>query len=244
MTERVYLDHNATTPLAPSVLETMTRYLETEFGNPSSGHHFGQAPRRAIATAQIAELAGTRPPQLVFTGCGSEANSLAIVGATAGRNGHVITQATEHPAVLETCKAFTGQGIRVTVLPVDEHCLVRPADLAKALSADTLLVSVMHANNETGTIQPITELAALAHEAGVADPFGKQLTKVRQARRSLLAVDFEVGFGQGGGEASDSPWLALQQCQHVRAAQPLQHHANAPVMFDDFDQPRCDRLPV
>ncbi len=168
MDRPIYLDHNATTPLAPGVLETMTRYLGTEFGNPSSGHHFGQAPRRAIAAAraQIAELVGTQPEQLVFTGCGSEANTLAISGATATRDGHVITQATEHPAVLETCKALTTQGIRVTVLPVDEHGLVRPADLAEALSADTLLVSVMHANNETGTIQPIAELAALAHEAG------------------------------------------------------------------------------
>ena len=164
----VYLDHNATTPLAAGVLDTMTRYLRDEFGNPSSGHHYGQAPRKALATAraQVAELLGVQPEQVLFTGCGSEANTLAICGVTAGRTGHVITQATEHPAVLETCRALTAHGIRLTVLPVDGHGLVRPADLAEALTDDTLLVSVMHANNETGTIQPIAELAALAHDAG------------------------------------------------------------------------------
>jgi cysteine desulfurase len=164
----IYLDHNATTPLAPGVLDVMTHYLANEFGNPSSAHHYGHAPRQAIATAraQLAALLGAQPHQLVFTGCGSEANTLAIAGVTAGRTGQIITQATEHPAVLETCKALTAQGIRVTVLPVDKHGLVDAADLQAALTADALLVSVMHANNETGTIQPIAELAALAHEAG------------------------------------------------------------------------------
>ncbi len=165
----IYLDHNATTPLAPGVFEVMTRYLTTDFGNPSSGHDFGAEPRKAVATARqhVAELLGTHAERVYFTGCGSESNTLAINGATAGRTGHVITQATEHPAVLQTCQALARQGIRVTVLPVDMHGLVRPADLANALSDNTLLVTVMHANNETGTIQPIAELAALAHSAGV-----------------------------------------------------------------------------
>ncbi|MER7008885.1 cysteine desulfurase family protein [Dactylosporangium sp. NPDC000555] len=125
-------------------------------------------PRQAVATAraQVADLLGARPEQIVFTGCGSEANTQAICGVTAGRTGHVITQATEHPAVLQTCRALTAHGIRVTVLPVDEHGLVRPTDLAGALTDDTVLVSVMYANNETGTIQPIAELAALTHDAG------------------------------------------------------------------------------
>ncbi len=168
MNEPVYLDYNATTPLAPGVLEVMTRFLAAEFGNPSSSHHFGSSPRAAIATAraQVAELLGTQAEQVVFTGSGSEASTLAIRGVTAGQSGHVITQATEPPAVLETCKALVAQGIRLTVLPVDEDGLVDPADLAEALADDTLLVSVMHANNETGTIQPIAELAALAHAGG------------------------------------------------------------------------------
>ncbi|HZM84223.1 MAG TPA: cysteine desulfurase family protein [Candidatus Limnocylindrales bacterium] len=164
----IYLDHNATTPLAPGVLERMTFFLGTEYGNPSSGHVYGRTARQATETAraQVAGLLGAQPEQVVFTGCGSEANTLAICGVTAGRGGHVITQATEHPAVIETCKALAAQGIRVTVLPVDEHGLVRPADLAAALTGDTMLVTVMHANNETGTVQPIAELAALAHDAG------------------------------------------------------------------------------
>jgi cysteine desulfurase len=168
----IYLDHNATTPLAPGVLEAITRYLTTDFGNPSSGHVFGSPPREGVAAArqQVAELVGTQAERIVFTGCGSEANALAITGSVAslvaGRGGQVITQATEHPAVLQTCQALVQQGIRVTVLPVDADGLVDPADLAAALTDDTLLVTVMHANNETGTIQPIAELAALTHSAG------------------------------------------------------------------------------
>jgi cysteine desulfurase len=164
----IYLDHNATTPLAPGVLEVMIHYLATEFGNPSSGHRYGQMPKAAIHTARrrLADLLGAQPNELVFTGSGSEANTLAIRGTTSGRGAHVITQATEHPAVRQTCEALATQGIRVTILPVDEHGLVDPADLAEALTEDTVLVSVMHANNETGTIQPIAELAALARSAG------------------------------------------------------------------------------
>jgi cysteine desulfurase len=192
----IYLDHNATTPLAPGVLEVMTRYLAMDFGNPSSGHHFGAAPREAVATArqQVAELLGTQADRIVFTGCGSEANTLAIVGATAGHAGHVITQATEHPAVLQTCQDLARQGIRVTVLPVDAHGLVDPADLASALTDDTLLVTVMHANNETGTIQPIAELAALAHTAGAqfhtdaAQTTGKIPFTVEELGVDLLTV--------------------------------------------------------
>src|SRR5688572_12630953 len=143
----------------------MTRYLTTDFGNPSSGHRYGAAPREAVALARarVAELLGARPDEIVFTGGGSEGTTLAITGAVADRRaGHVITQATEHPAVLQTCEALAAQGVRLTVLPVDATGLVRAEGLAAALTDDTLLVTVMHANNETGTIQPIAELAALA----------------------------------------------------------------------------------
>jgi len=192
----VYLDHNATTPLAPGVLDTVTSYLREEFGNPSSGHHYGRAPRQAVATAraQLADLIGVAPDRIVFTGCGSEANTLAVRGVTEGRTGHVITQATEHPAILQTCQALTAQGIRLTVLPVDTHGRVRPDDLAEALAEDTILVSVMHANNETGTIQPIAELAALAHDAGAlfhtdaAQTTGKLAYTVDDLDADLLTV--------------------------------------------------------
>lgn len=196
MDRPVYLDHNATTPLAPGVIEVMTRYLATEFGNPSSGHPYGSAPKQAIVTArqQLADLLGSQPGEIVFTGGGSEANTLALAGVLADRSGHVITQATEHPAVLLTCKALAAQGIRLTVLPVDGDGLVQAADLAAVLTDDTLLVSVMHANNETGTIQPITELAALAHTAGAlfhtdaAQTVGKLRFTVDELGVDLLTV--------------------------------------------------------
>lgn len=122
----VYLDHNATTPLAPGVLDTMTRYLRDEFGNPSSGHHYGQAPRQAVATAraQVADLLGAQPEQVVFTGCGSEANTLAISGVTTGRTG---TSSPGHrpPAVLETCRALTADCARLTELPSERNIVRR-----------------------------------------------------------------------------------------------------------------------
>ncbi|MFJ8189147.1 cysteine desulfurase family protein [Streptomyces sp. NPDC096094] len=168
----VYLDYNATTPVDPRVAEAMLPYLADFFGNPSSSHPFSQEPRRALAEAraQVANLIGARPDEVVFTGSGSEADLLALRGAilASGRpHPHVITQTTEHPAVLETCRALERlHGARVTVLPVNGDGLVEPAALAAALTKDTVLVSVMAANNETGVLQPITALTALAHEHG------------------------------------------------------------------------------
>jgi len=196
MTSPIYLDHNATTPLAPGVLSVMTRYLATDFGNPSSAHRYGHAPRHAMATSrtQLAELLGAQPSEIVFTGCGSEANTLALTGVAATRAGNVITQATEHPAVLETCKTLAARGIRIIVLPVDEHGLVTVADLAAALTNDTLLVSIMHANNETGTVQPIAQLVTLTHEAGAlfhtdaAQTVGKLPLSVDDLGVDLLTV--------------------------------------------------------
>ncbi|MEU9591664.1 cysteine desulfurase family protein [Streptomyces sp. NPDC048219] len=168
----VYLDYNATTPVDPRVAEAAWPYLTDYFGNPSSSHSYAQTPRRALAKAraQVADLIGAGPGEIVFTGSGSEADLLALRGAvlaSARPHPHVITQATEHPAVLETCRSLERlHGTRLTVLPVDSEGLVEPAALAAALTEDTVLVSVMAANNETGALQPITELAALAHENG------------------------------------------------------------------------------
>lgn len=169
----VYLDYNATTPVDPRVAEAMLPHVADFFGNPSSSHPFSHGPRRALAEARakVADLIGARPSEVVFTGSGSEADLLALRGAVlaSGRaHPHVITQATEHPAVLETCRALERlHGARVTVLPVDNDGLLSPAALVGAFTKDTVLVSVMAANNETGALQPITELAALAHERGV-----------------------------------------------------------------------------
>jgi len=168
----VYLDYNATTPVDPRVAEAMAPYLTDFFGNPSSSHSYGDTPRRALAEAraQVAGLIGGRSEEIVFTSSGSEADQLAIRGAVLASGvprPHVITQATEHPAVLETCHALERlHGIRLTVLPVDGEGAVDPAALSAALTDETVLVSVMAANNETGTLQPVPELAALAHRHG------------------------------------------------------------------------------
>ncbi|MFJ8601734.1 cysteine desulfurase family protein [Streptomyces shenzhenensis] len=196
----VYLDYNATTPVDPRVAEAMAPYLTDCFGNPSSGHPYGAEPRRALAEARerVAALVGARPAEIVFTASGSEANLLALRGAVlaSGRaRPHVITQATEHPAVLETARALERlHGARLTVLPVDGAGLVDPAALAAALTEETVLVSVMAANNETGALQPIAELAGLARTRGAlfhcdaAQAAGKLPVDVRLPGVDLLTV--------------------------------------------------------
>ncbi|MFJ4820693.1 cysteine desulfurase family protein [Streptomyces sp. NPDC088801] len=196
----VYLDYNATTPVDPRVAAAMRPYLTDFFGNPSSSHPFSQEPRRALAAAraQVAGLIGARPGEIVFTGSGSEADLLALRGAVLadGRpHPHVITQATEHPAVLETCRALERlHGARVTVLPVDGDGLIQPAALAAAFTEDTVLVSVMAANNETGALQPIAELAALTRSRGAlfhcdaAQAVGKIPLDVGELSVDLLTV--------------------------------------------------------
>jgi len=170
--EAIYLDYNATTPVDPAVVAAMQPHLDTEFGNPSSSHRYATAPAEALSTArtQVAALIGADPAGIVFTGSGSEADNLAIRGtvlAAPDHRRHVITQATEHPAVLETCHALHRlHGVEVTVLPVDAHGVVDPADLRAAITPHTALVSIMAANNETGTLQPIADLAAIAHAHG------------------------------------------------------------------------------
>jgi cysteine desulfurase len=177
----VYLDYNATTPVDPRVKAEMLPYLGEVFGNPSSGHRYAERPRQALARArgQVASLIGAREREIVFTASGSEADLLAlrgmVLGAGSGR-ARVITQATEHPAILESCRALRRlHGVEVTVLPVDSEGWVDPRVLAVALNreerdqrsgSDLTLVSIMAANNETGAMQPVPELAALAHEHG------------------------------------------------------------------------------
>lgn len=172
----IYLDYNATTPTDPRAVEAMLPYLTRHFGNPSSTHQYGTAPADALTQAreQIARLIGARPEEMLFTGSGSEANNLAIRGAalaqtrTGARPAHIVTQTTEHPAVLATCQALHRlHSVQVTYLPVDAEGRVDPQKLAAAIKAHTVLVSIMLANNETGTLQPITELARITHKHGV-----------------------------------------------------------------------------
>ncbi|MFF7901730.1 cysteine desulfurase family protein [Streptomyces sp. NPDC088817] len=196
----VYLDYNATTPVDPRVVEALLPHLTDHFGNPSSIHFYGGEPRRALAAAraQVAELIGARPGEIVFTASGSEADLLALRGAAlaaARTRPHIITQATEHPANLATCQALERlHQARITVLPVDRHGLVGPAALTAALDEDTVLVSVMAANNETGALQPVRELADAAHRAGAlfhcdaAQAAGKIPLDVRESGVDLLTI--------------------------------------------------------
>lgn len=168
----IYLDYNATTPVDPAVVDAMLPYLAGAFGNPSSDHHYGTKPHAALERAreQVAVLLGALGGRIVFTGSGSEADNLAIRGvvlAAGTDRPHVITQTTEHPAVLQACEALRRwHGADVTYLPVDTDGLVDPAALAAAFTDRTVLVSIMAANNETGALQPIDELAHITHEHG------------------------------------------------------------------------------
>lgn len=170
--QRAYFDHNATTPLAPEVLETVASCLGQTYGNASSIHHFGQAAKQKLegARRQVASLIGAQPAEVVFTGGGTEADNLAILGVVRGcgdRERHVITTAIEHPAVLAACGQLEREGATVTRLPVSGEGVVDPGEVRRALRPETVLVSVMHANNELGTLQPIAEIAAMTREAGV-----------------------------------------------------------------------------
>jgi cysteine desulfurase len=170
--QRFYFDHNATTPVAPEVLETVVSCLGQVYGNASSIHHFGQGAKQRLEAArrQLALLIHANPAELIFTSGGTEADNLAILGvvrAASGPNRHVITSAIEHPAVLAPCAQLEREGVTVTRLNPDSSGRVKADDVRRALRPDTVLVSIMHANNETGAIQPVADIARAAHEAGV-----------------------------------------------------------------------------
>ena len=196
----IYLDYNATTPVDPAVVEAMLPYLSMHFGNPSSAHAYGHAAHDAVDTArkQVASLLGCSSSEIIFTGGGSESDNLAIRGVALTRQhlgNHIITQVTEHPAVLNTCRALERlHGFRVTYLPVDEYGQVDPARVEAAMDDKTMLVTVMHANNETGTLQPIKQIAEIAHRYGVlmhtdaSQAVGKIPTRVDELDVDLLTV--------------------------------------------------------
>ena len=174
MNGRIYLDHNATTPLAPEVAAAMRPYLTDDFGNPSSAHWAGMPARDAVeaARSQVAALLCCDATEIVFTSGGTEANNQAIKGLffpmkVRGKSAHFIISQVEHPAVLEPCRFVEQLGAEVTRLPVDRFGLVDPDDVRHAIRSETVLVSVMHANNEVGTIQPVEDIARIAHEHGV-----------------------------------------------------------------------------
>lgn len=195
----IYLDYNASTPLDPKVAETMRALLDGPFGNPSSGH-WASASAKAIiekARAQVAALLGADPAGIVFTSGGSEANNMALKGsyfALRDKGDHIVTQATEHPAILAPLRFLERLGARVTVLPVDGEGLVDPDAVRRAITPRTILVTIMHANNETGAIQPVEAIAAIAREHGIrlhtdaAQSVGKIATRVDDLGVDLLTV--------------------------------------------------------
>lgn len=168
----IYLDFNATTPIAPSVVETMTPYFSSHYGNPSSSHPPGRAAAEAIedARVKVASLIGCSRDEILFTGCATESNNLALKGVMLSGErptGHLIISAIEHAAISEPAKFLERMGCEITVVPSDEYGVVRANDVAAAIRRNTRLVSIMHANNETGTIQPIREIAQRCHEHNV-----------------------------------------------------------------------------
>jgi cysteine desulfurase len=170
MSRRVYLDHNASTPVHPEVMAEMLPYFGDIFGNPSSVHGFGRAAREAVDTARerIAGFLGVTPEEIVFTSGGTESDNFGVKGlAWARGRGHIITSQIEHHAVLRTCQTLENQGFEVTYMPVDEYGLVDPDDVKRAIRPDTVAISIMHANSEVGTIEPVAAIGALARAHGV-----------------------------------------------------------------------------
>jgi cysteine desulfurase len=195
----IYLDYNATTPIDPRVVEVMLPFMQQNFGNPSSGHVLGRIAKKAVEKArnQLAEMLHCQMKEVVFTSGGSESNNYAIKGvARAYRNkgDHIITSSIEHPAVSEVCGYLQGLGYRVTRLPVDDYGLVDPAAVEDAITAETILVTIMHANNEVGTLEPISEISEIAHHHGVlvhtdaAQSVGKVPVRLDEMNVDLLSV--------------------------------------------------------
>jgi cysteine desulfurase len=199
MAQPIYLDYNGTTPHAPEVIAAMRPLLEQEFGNPSSSHWYGIAPKQAVEKArrQVAGLLNCRPEEIVFTSGGTESNNHAIKGiARSSRESgnHIITSCIEHPAVLEVCRALAEDGVETTYVPVDRDGLVDPAEVEKAIRPGTILISIMHSNNEVGALQPVAEISAIARSRGImmhtdaAQSPGKVAVDVQALGVDLLSV--------------------------------------------------------
>ncbi|HVJ50460.1 cysteine desulfurase NifS [Desulfitobacterium sp.] len=206
---RVYLDYSATTPVDPEVAQLMMTYYTEKYGNPSSVHGFGQEAKEGLEKAreQVATLIGAQPTEITFTSGGTEADNLAILGtadAQQKKGKHIITSAVEHHAVLETCEYLEKNGFDLTVVPVDEEGFIDPQAVAKAIRPDTILITIMHANNEVGTIQPIAEIGKIAQEKGIifhvdaVQSLGKIPIDVKAMNIDLLTISSHKIYGPKG----------------------------------------------
>lgn len=207
--KKIYLDHAATTPVDPEVLHEMLPYFSQSYGNPSSIHSLGQEGRTAIeqSRAKVAALIGARSDEIVFTSGGTEADNLAIIGiacASENKGNHIITTQIEHHAVLEACKSLESRGFRTTFVPVDRYGMVDPDAIRRAITAKTVLISVMHANNEVGTIQPVAEIGRIAREKGIllhtdaVQTVGHIPVNVNELGVDLLAMSAHKLYGPKG----------------------------------------------
>ncbi len=205
---KIYLDHAATTPVRSEVLEAMKPYFSERFGNASSLHKWGQEAKEALeqSRSKIASVINSKPEEIIFTSGGTESNNLALKGlAFANPNKkHIITSAIEHHCVLNTCEWLEKQGYSVTYLPVDKYGLIKPEDVEQAIRADTLFVSIMHANNEIGTVQPIAEIGKICRSKGVlfhtdaVQSFGKVPINVEKMNIDLLSASSHKLYGPKG----------------------------------------------
>ena len=207
MNRRVYLDHNASTPVHPEVVAEMLPYFSDVYGNPSSVHGFGRDARAAVDAARdrVAAFLRVRPEELVFTSGGTESDNFGVKGLALARgSGHVITSRVEHHAVLRSAQALEAQGFTVTYLPVDQYGMVDPDDVRRALRPDTIAISIMHANSEVGTIQPVRAIGALARDAGVpfhvdaVQTFGKVEVDVHAMNIDALSFSSHKIYGPKG----------------------------------------------
>jgi len=206
---RIYLDHAATTPVRREVMEAMLPYLQESFGNPSSPHTLGREAKEALEAARfhVAGLFHAEPAEIVFTSGGTESDNFALCGvawANQEKGDHIITSAIEHHAVLNACKFLERRGFAVTYLPVDRYGLIDPEQLRKAIRKETILVSIMHANNEVGTIEPIEEIAAITRERGICfhtdavQTCGHLSIDVRRLQVDLLSASAHKLYGPKG----------------------------------------------